>query len=132
MDAFEKQICLYVTRLILIYHANNLVFEDPVYSSTQPSKSLRKSLLKFLFYDEMLDLVPHVKDGIVYDLENVNVHILFSILGRYWIMSKYKFVNELEYLTLWCMVVWEHTLYIHDYEGLHLQLDICMFVPRLA
>jgi hypothetical protein len=100
MDAFEKQSCLYLTSAILTYHANNLVFEDPVYSSTQPSNSLSKSLLKFLFYDEKLDLVPHTKDGMVYDLENVNVHILFSLAGRYWTMSKYKFVNELDYITI--------------------------------
>ena len=100
MDLFEKQLCLYVTRFILTYHANNLIIEDPVYSSVQPSNSPNKSLLKVLFYDEMLDLIPHVKDGIVFDLDKVNVHILFSILGRYWTMSNYKFVNELEYITI--------------------------------
>jgi hypothetical protein len=73
-----------------------------VYDTTKPTKGFDKEVLKFLFYDGMLEkYIPHAKYGeTVYNLSNIISHIVFAISGRFWPQSNYAFVDEQEFKRL--------------------------------
>ena len=99
MEYIEKQICLFVFSRLLEYYNNNFIATDPVYDNTQPSQSFEKSVFKFIFHDSMLDLVPHSAKGIVYDFNYMSSYIVSTITGRYWPLSGYIFINEIDYIS---------------------------------
>ena len=97
MEQVEKEFCLFVFGRLLKLYNENFIITEPVYDNTQPSYSIEKYIVKFVFYDRMLKLVPHEANGIIAD--NPSKLALFSIVGRKWTQSAYKFVNEQDYIT---------------------------------
>lgn len=98
MDDIEKQRRLFVFKSLLYYYNENFVITDPLYDNTQPSKTIEKTIFNHIFHDYTIDLIPHLKDGTIYDFKDTIKFILNSIIGRRWPESKYKFVNELDYI----------------------------------
>lgn len=94
-----KSINLFVFKFLVDYFNKNVVILDPVYNNTQPSKSILKTFFNYIFHDYMLDLIPHSKYGTVCDFKSTINFILYTIIGRIWPYSNYKFINELDYIT---------------------------------
>lgn len=99
MEFFEKVNCLLMFKTLLDLFITYFIVSEPIYENIQPSQSNEKTVFKLLFHDEMLNLIPHSKNGIMYDFRSINKTILFTIIGRYWTQSKYKFLNEADYIT---------------------------------
>ncbi len=82
MEQLEKEFCLFVFARLLKNYNENFIVTDPVYDNTQPSRSIEKSIIKFVFYDDMLGLTPHAANGITSDSNAVYKLVLFTIVGR--------------------------------------------------
>lgn len=100
MDNFNKHYCLLFFKTLFDFYNHNFVISEPVYNNIQPSKSFEKLWFTHIFYDSMLTLIPHSENGIVYDFSSTQKVILFTLFGRYWPKSNYKFVNESDYITI--------------------------------
>jgi hypothetical protein len=99
MEYIEKRKCLFIFAHLLDYYNKHFVVTEPQFNATQPSVSIEHHIVKTLFFDEMLDLVPHAKTGTVCLFPIVKRLTLGIVLGRHWPKSTYKFVNELDYIT---------------------------------
>ena len=84
---------------LLNYYNSHFVVTKPIFDNMQPSNMLEYRIMKALFFDEMLDLVPHTKSGTVNGFQEFSQLILSTAIGRIWPTSSYKFVNELDYIT---------------------------------
>lgn len=100
MDYFEKKKCLFVFGQMLKYYNKILVVTDPIYENIQPSTSIEKSIVKYVLYDKMLDLIPHTSIGLVSNLKAIGRNMSINIIGKCWQKSNYKFVNDLDYITI--------------------------------
>lgn len=97
--SLQKQACLWSFSFLMNYFNHNLVPPNETYDNKQPSNGIEQRLMRTVFFDTMLDLVPHAQAGLVHDPSKAHAtKLLFlSIIGRMWPSSPYRFTSELDY-----------------------------------
>jgi hypothetical protein len=99
MDDFEKRKCLFIFKQLLAFYNKRFIIPEPVFYNAQPSASIENQIVKAMFFDEMLDLVPHAKTGTACGFSYVDRLVASLVIGRYWPKSTYKFINEMDYIS---------------------------------
>jgi hypothetical protein len=94
---FSKRLNLLVFSKLLNYYNTHFVVKKQVYSNIQPSKSFGKKIFKFLFFDNMIDLLPHSSNGQMFDFSLTSRAMFSTVIGRLWPSSMYKFIDETNY-----------------------------------
>jgi len=97
---FSKQLNMFIFSKLLIFYNTYFVVKEPIFDNTQPSKSFIKRFFRWFFFDAMFDLIPHSVNGHIYDFYFLSKVISSSLIGRMWIRSKYKFVDESDYISI--------------------------------
>jgi len=98
--SLEKQACLWHFSLLLNYYNRNFVPPNEAYDNQPPSSGIEKRLMRTVFFDTMLDLVPHARAGLIHEpiKQDVMKFLLMSIIGRMWPPSPHRFTSEHDYI----------------------------------